>query len=312
MSVNCEIKDISKSFNQHASKTSLGYGARGSMLEVDQMGIKKDIVKDIIPDIGLDDLETFENIVRERIKALDERKVKSRFQGVTDDRFNQYETIIDPGMRPQNEFYKEQITGYYDKTAFKTRSRDIRQRSDVWEKGQETFRYEQEKYDLYGRRDVERSREELKNTELFRYKNIDLNIQAFDPENGISASRKSKGVNFSGMIEEITQDQFGLNGGHNKSNIIDYVKKINEDYNNNNTHNAGQNYSGRFNGGFERRSFLDDATNNKKPDHMFSLDGTNIDLDAYYYDYGATKTSDVLVDKLDSYDDDGKVMTIDI
>ena len=317
MSVNCEIKDISKNFNQNISKTVLGYGARDSKLSVDQMGVAKDIVQDIIPDIGLQDLATFEEIVRERMKALDERKIKAHYQGVTDDRFNQYEHIIDPGAKSQNDHYKDQKVGYYDKTAFKTRSRDVRQRCDVWEKGQESFRYTEEQCNLYGRQDVEQSREELKNTELFRYKQIDLNEQAFDPRtdehgNPVRPIRKARGVNFSGMLEEITNGQFGLYGGHNKSNVLDYVKNINEEYNQVNTRNAGNNYNGRFSGGFQRRAFLDAAANNKKPDHLFSLDKTNIDLDAYYYDYGASKKPDALVDKLDSYDDDGKVMTINI
>lgn len=315
--INCYRENIAKKFSDNIQKTDIGIDAgRPLKLEVEQSGIKKDLIYDQIRDLDILDLDNFEMTIRQKEKAREEQLIKSRFQNISDDsRFLDYEAVLDPSLIINEPELKKDLgrTGFYTGAGHMKRSRAVRESSNVDDYGQQVYKDAIDKYQYFGNRNVEEARKELENLpEITRYK--DIKIAKAEP---VPTVKRSKGVDFSAVLQEVANDQFSLYGGHglrgsNKKNMIDYLKQANEEYNQNTTHNAGANVAGRFGGGFQRRRMIDQATNNQKPEHIFDLKENNIDIDAYYYDYGVTAKPDAVVDKLQSYDNDGKVMPLNI
>jgi len=100
---------------------------------------------------------------------------------------------------------------------------------------------------------------------------------------------------------------YGLQNGNRHSSVVEYVDNAFQDFTNNELNGAGNNYSGRFQGGFERRSMLDDIANKRegKVDYMFDMTPRKVEMDSYYFDYGLKKIADdVLVDVFSDHDPD--------
>jgi hypothetical protein len=291
--------------------TGLDGVGRADGIEVNQLGIKKNIVMDHIYDIGYIDDDEFHQqcIEKERQQAI--RKIKAKYQGITDDRFNQYEPkVFGESLREKDDFYKGKLMpSDFRNNGFAQRSLAVRQNTNVWEKGQEPFKQKILESTIHGRKNTDKDLQELNHGMMYGVDNVQ-----FRKAKGKEGVKQAKGIKFSSVLEEDIRDLYGLQNGNRKNSVIDYVDKAYQDFTKNELNCVGNNYSGKYQGGFMRRSMVDDVANIKKDDYYFDIAPKQVETDSYYYDYGWKKIADDVITELfdDHEEDNDNILNIKI
>ena len=305
-------KDVAPEFDAKAKALGTGIEATNdAKIERKFEDQKKDLVHDHIYTLTNKTHQDFRKIRQQRLaEAKKRREEKSiAYSNITDDRFCILENdLFGKDLREKKAFFEKAGASYYGANGFRRgfsrRSRNVLQRSEQIEKGQDKFKEREIKDTLKGKRDVSADYRENEQNGSYTLKNIDKVPTTQRPG-------QHHGINFDTICEYKARGNYNLMFGH-RANVDKYVNREKTKYLANNSHNSGShsNASGRYRGGFERRNMLNDAQkrNEQQEEHQFTIATKNrVNLDAYYYDFGNNQNADALVDvnkKDDQYSDD--------
>jgi hypothetical protein len=276
--------------------------AEGGRLEVNQLGYMVDIEKNHIYDIKYIDDDDYTSMCIEKENERDAMKIKNKYQGITDDRFLHYENKISNNLQEQSDFYKGKLMPYDARyNAFSRNALSVRQETGTFERGQEPYKQKELESTIFGRKNTDADFRELKYGTMYGAEHIHFKRPVPVKDKPIG------GIDFAVVLEGDIRRTYGLMNGNKENSVIEYVDNAFQEFTKNELNNAGNNYSGRFQGGFERRSMLDDIANNRsgKEEYMFDMTPRHVETDSYYFDYGLKKIADdVLVDVFSDHDPD--------
>jgi len=295
-------EDVAQKFDEKAKAVGTGIEATNeAKIERKFQDQNKDLVHDHIYTLTNKTPQDFRQIRMNRLEeARKRREEKSIAYGnISDDRFCVLENqLFKDDLNHKKAFFEKAGASYYGanghRRGFSRRSRNILQRSDQIEKGQDIFKQREIKDTIKGKRDVHADyNENIKDGSytLHGYKNV--------PK--MERPGSHHGINFDKICEFKARENYNLMFGGLRSDVSKYVEKEKQKYMENNSHNSGSlsNQSGRYRGGFERRNMLNDAQkrNEEQPEHQFTIDTKNrINLESYYFDFGNNEEADALVD----------------
>lgn len=267
---------------------------------VNQLGFMVDVEKDRIYDIGYIDDDDYTSMMVEKQEEMKARKIRNKYQGITNDRYLNYENKIKNNLKEQSDFYEGKLMPYDLRySGFGINARSVRQNTGIIETGQEKFKQEELNTTIYGTRDTKKDLIELEYGTMYDARNISFNKAKAEEAKPLG------GINFSVILEEDIRDTYGLMRGNRKASVVKYVDQNYTNFVDNQLSHAGNNYSGLFQGGFTRRSMLDQIANKGDGEYMFDMTPHKLELDSYFYDYGLKKVADdVLVDIFDDNDKD--------
>ena len=294
-------KDVADEFDTKAKALGIGIEITNeSKIEKRFEDQKKDIVHDHIYNLTNKTHQDFKQIRLRRLAAAKKRREEDSiaYGNISDDRFCVLENqLFGEDLKKKKAFFEKCGASYYGangyRRGFSRRSRNVLQRSEQIEKGQDVFKEREIKDTLKGKHDVKADyAENIKDGSytLKEYKNNDI----------MGRVKGNHGINFDKICEYKARENYNLMHGHG-ANVTKYVAKERAKYLENNSHNSGSlsNQSGRFRGGFERRNMLNDAQkkNEAQEEHQFTISTKNrVNLEAYYYDFGNDDTADALID----------------
>lgn len=305
-------KDVAPEFDTKAKALGIGIEATNdAKIERRFEDQPKDIVHDHVYNLTNKTKEDFKQIRMRRLASAKKRREEDSiaYGNISDDRFCVLENqLFGEDLKKKKAFYEKAGASYYGangyRRGFSRRSRNILQRSDQIEKGQDIFKEREIKDTLKGKRDVKEDYiENVKDGSytLKEYKNNDV----------MGCVGGHHGINFDKICEYKARENYNLMFGHG-ANVDKYVAREKSKYLENNSHNSGSlsNQAGRFRGGFERRNMLNDAQkrNEAQEEHQFTISTKKrVNLESYYFDFGNHETADALIDvgKKDAeYEDD--------
>jgi len=270
-----------------------------SSIVVNQLGYMIDVEKDHIYDIGYIDDDDYTSMMVEKQEEMEARKIRHKYQGITNDRYLSYENKINNNLKQQSDFYEGKLMPYDLRySGFGINARSVRQNTGIIETGQEKFKQEELNTTIYGTRDTKKDLIELEYGTMYDARNISFNKPKAKENKSLG------GINFSVILEEDIRDTYGLMQGNRKASVVKYVDQNYSNFVDNQLSNAGNNYSGLFQGGYTRRSMLDEIANKGSDgEYMFDMTPHRLELDSYFYDYGLKQMADdVLVDIFDDHD----------
>jgi len=303
--------DVAPKFDAKAKALGTGIEATNeAKIERKFEDQKKDLVHDHVYTLTNKTHQDFRKIRQQRLaEAKARREEKSiAYSNITDDRFCVLENdLFGKDLAEKKAFFEKCGASYYGangyRRGFSRRSRNVLQRSEQIEKGQDKFKEREIKDTLKGKRDVTADYRENEEDGSYTLKGVSK-VPTTQRTGG------HHGINFDKICEFKARGNYNLMFGH-RANVDKYVAREKAKYLENNSHNSGahSNASGRFRGGFERRNMLNDAQkrNEQQEDYQFTISTKNrVNLESYYYDFGNNKDADALTDinkKDDQYTD---------
>ena len=307
------VEDVADEFDTKAKAIGIGIEATNNThMDRKFEDQKKDIVHDHIYNLTNKTHQDFKKIRLNRLAEAKKRREDTSitYGNISDDRFCVLENqLFGEDLKKKKAFFEKCGASYYGangyRRGFSRRSRNVLQRSEQIEKGQDVFKEREIKDTLKGKRDVKTDYQE-------NIKDGSYTLRDYNSNKKMGKIGGHHGINFDTICEYKARDNYNLMFGGQRADVSKYVEKEKQKYLRNNSHNSGSlsNQSGRFRGGFERRNMLNDAQkkNESQEEHMFTISTKNrVNLESYYYDFGNNDKADALVDvnkKDDQYTDD--------
>ena len=295
------VEDVADEFDKKAKAVGIGIEATNdAKIERKFEDQKKDIVHDHIYNLTNKTHRDFKKIRLERLNASKKRREETSiaYANISDDRFCILENeLFGQDLKNKKAFFEKCGASYYGANGFRRgfgrRSRNVLQRSEQIEKGQDVFKKREIKDTLKGKRDVKADYQE-------NIKDGSYTLRGYKDNKVMGKVGGHHGIDFDTICEYKARGNYNLMFGHG-ADVSKYVEKEKQKYLENNSHNSGSlaNQSGRFRGGFERRNMLNDAQkrNENQEEHTFTISTKNrVNLEAYYYDFGNNPNADALVD----------------
>ena len=294
-------EDVAEHFDEKAKALGTGIEATNeAKIERQFEDQPKDIVHDHVYTLTNKTHQDFKQIRMRRLEeARKRREEKSIAYGnISDDRFCVLENeLFKDDLNKKKAFFEKCGASYYGANGFRRgfsrRSRNVLQRSEQIEKGQDIFKEREIKDTIKGRRDV--NVDYIENEKDGSY-----TLHGYKHNEKMQRPGSHHGINFDKICEYKARENYNLMFGH-RADVSKYVAKEKQKYMENNSHNSGslRHQAGRFRGGFERRNMLNQAQkkNEQQNEHQFTISTKNrINLESYYFDFGNAETADALVD----------------
>ena len=295
-------EDVADEFDTKAKSLGIGIEATNEgKIERKFEDQKKDLVHDHIYTLTNKTHQDFKQIRLKRLAAAKKRREEDSiaYGNISDDRFCVLENqLFKKDLGEKKSFYERCGASYYGANGFRRgfsrRSRNVLQRSEQIEKGQDVFKTREIKDTLKGKRDVN---EDYRENE----KDGSYTLRGYSHNKEMGNVGGHHGINFDKICEYKARENYNLMFGGQRANVGKYIAKEKAKYLENNSHNSGSlsNQAGRFRGGFERRNMLNDAQkrNEAQEDHQFTIaTKKRVNLESYYFDFGNDNNADALID----------------
>lgn len=160
-------KNVAKNFNNRIQQAGDGYDLSGKgRINVDFLGVKKDIVHDHMWQIPFNKPGDFQQIRNDRIKRNEQRERELFGCNISDERFNHFENAFNGSeMKEKSSEYKKLGVSYQGQDganrAFSQRNRATLQDSQVIERGQDPLKELYRKNTIWGRNDIKKDMMEV-------------------------------------------------------------------------------------------------------------------------------------------------------